>query len=411
MYMRKTVLLLCALMAAVAAQAAAPVCRQVTDSVIGNALFGNFNMFDNSRLATRASGDTQTPWMDMPEVLESTPEGTQKMYSRAGDGTFVLLYQILDRAQDNKALLTVVAPDGKTVYMQDPISNILVGSWVKGTIDGDKLRVPLLQGVYYSESEGRGLVTGVGKYYEYEEDGKTYIDYAYDPTFTEVVFNIGKDGTLTIEDTFLTENTDDMPPYIYTLFDNTGARWNGYADWNSVYTPLNDVVTTFPDGAEVSDYVVKCSDGTADLYKVGFKDNNVYILGLATDPDAAIAGQIDGDKIVFPAGQYVGIKDGYLDYFYGLNFTVEKTYDEENDSYKTKRVYTMPEIFAVSYDTGTKKLVAADDQAFVITRGKIADISKFSRVKVYPSPEFTPYYRGSRQARHTGSYQFHRCFH
>lgn len=116
-------------------------------------------------------------------------------------------------------------------------------------------------------------------------------------------------------------------------------------------TSSNYEVVKIPEGAEPQNYVVTATryvDGTNDADYSGegqiiFNDEEVYISGLSYYmPEAWVKGEMDGETITIPAGQYLGSYGGQYDMWLG-SYTNNKvlgdivfTYDEETGVLSTE---------------------------------------------------------------------------
>lgn len=121
----------------------------------------------------------------------------------------------------------------------------------------------------------------------------------------------------------------------------------------SVMTQAEDLVT-LPQGVEGEDYTLKITyaisqqSGTVDedkkaTVKVAFDGNDVYIQGLAYYfPDAFIKGTLNGDKVTFASGQFVGTDQWGDEYITGF------TLDGENNVHISD--------FTFTYDAETRVL-------------------------------------------------------
>ena len=119
--------------------------------------------------------------------------------------------------------------DGSTVYMRDPIYYLDLGTWVKGTVSGNKITIPLGQYLYYDESSFIGAVTGWGEFV----DGT-----GFNPlTADNVTYTI--DGNKIVMD-----NTSEYVGLAwYRDSALTNPAWNGALDFNTVYTVVPDEPT------------------------------------------------------------------------------------------------------------------------------------------------------------------------
>ena len=81
------------------------------------------------------------------DIITEQPEGEVLTYTRGGEFLVVSLYGYNATTQTGQTKVCY-APDGKTVYIQDPLAyGEGVGAWVKGELseDGTTISVPLGQ--------------------------------------------------------------------------------------------------------------------------------------------------------------------------------------------------------------------------------------------------------------------------
>lgn len=139
-------------------------------------------------------------------IITEQPKGTVKVYDR--DGSALYYYKGADgkgklgkAKQDTLGTMTIVyAPDNKTIYIKDPLSIEDIGTWVKGTIEGNKITVPCGQYIYQS-NEGWGVQVGMMKI---NSEGSSF------------------------------EINNDMPNFTYTVAGNTISLDNTKEDLTSV---------------------------------------------------------------------------------------------------------------------------------------------------------------------------------
>lgn len=317
-------------------------------------------------------------------VITEQPEGDVQVYSRQGGAYYSFFGYVINSSQNGTAIRIVTAPDGKTVYMENPISQAQVpdGTWIKGTKEGNKLHMPLKQCTYFSEEEGYGYITAtfrVQEVYnaEYDENVTTYVM----TDDTEVTFTIGEDGTITLDQTSKVDPETGYADFIYGLAYTDDFVWGGYGDFNSVYTPFNDETKAIPDGMETEEWAFMYNDGNydcANIVKVAVDGDKMYIAGInAEDPEAAITGTLADGKVTFQSDQYVGMNSGFISYVAFATWVSELKYDEEWDEEYEDVTYTYAPEFSFTYDAEKKMLTSASDAALLINAGKAAEQVSF----------------------------------
>ena len=314
-----------------------------------------------------------------PVVIEDTPEGTLATYSRSGSAIMVFWGYLMPTTQDGMAFQVVTAPDNKTVYIQDPISSALALTWMKGTKEGNKISIPVGQYILYDDEEGYGIQLFPGKYSPEIEDGEEYVNYVVDESITEITYTIGDDGTISLDEPFKSDADGmyEMPETILTAFYSDDNSWAGYADWNSVYTPFSDTVTLLPEDVETENYILsyRFLDAYAEEFtdtramtKIGFKGNNAYLAGVnPAEPQACVVGTVEGNKIVFPGHQYVGLDYGYLNYFEAATYKINWLEDELGKYMELE--YTDAGKMEFAYDAAANTLTAPAESAVLYMAG------------------------------------------
>ena len=139
-------------------------------------------------------------------------------------------------------------------------------------------------------------------------------------------------------------------------------------------TSSNYEVVEIPEGAEPQNYVVTATryvDGTNDADYSGegqiiFNDEEVYIRGLSYYlPEAWVKGEMDGETITIPAGQYLGNYGGQYDMWLG---SYQVTMNDNTP------VYSFGDI-VLTYDEETGVLSTKDR---IVTNGKPDELYWYS---------------------------------
>lgn len=314
--------------------------------------------------------------MAQTSVIRTQPEGTVRTYLRDGGAFYAYYGEPTMGSQQGTVIDVVTAPDGKTIYMKNPISQANAGTWVKGSLDeAGKIHVPLGQCVQYFNM-GYGWKTTVLKMLSYDDwNGAQY--YIAD-TMDEVTFSVSPDGsTITMDDLQGPESQGGYPGAMYALVYTDDNSFVGYADYESVYTPYDMSYTTIPDGLATEQWEFTYSNaqpGEVEQLPVARDADRLYIAGLSLDdPAAAIVGTIDGDKVSFASDQYVGCSSGFLLYAFGASYETKTFYDEEWGETYTTNVMTPQPTLDFTLDRSTGEMRAADNTALVLNMGKVAD--------------------------------------
>ena len=161
------------------------------------------------------------------DLITEQPEGELKTYTRSGYATYVSS-QSLYMAEQSGTVDIVYVGDG-TVYIKDPISYISAGTWVRGTIDGNKLSIPVGQFITWNSTYSYGLILAWGSF-DTDEEGN--INYTTDDSVTEVTFTI--DGaTITLDNSAC--DPDNFTMTGFTAIWDDDLTWQGYMDAETVW--------------------------------------------------------------------------------------------------------------------------------------------------------------------------------
>ena len=287
-------------------------------------------------------------------VITDQPEGELKTYNRAGNAVYVS-GGYLTAGEQSGRMNIVYAEDGK-VYL----NNILMGcggyfgnSWVEGYIDGNELRVPLGQSIYWSDDYQADVVLAMGT--SRVEGTTLYFD--VDDRATEAVYVI--DGeTISLQGTYAAPSGSEYPDYegyglgCYWTDDNS---FGGFNEWNTVLTEREpvvtpEVITEIPSTCEIETYyrssyyiassLFGISQGSTDgKINVAFdqESNDVYVQNPVWYYDynnVWVKGTLDRETgiISIPTGQYLNWydEDEYgIQLVWGYTYVYEDGVDEE----------------------------------------------------------------------------------
>ena len=235
-------------------------------------------------------------------------QGTEKLYNKEAAGTFVLNGG-LDQYWDDFPV-SVVWGDDNTVYFKDIISTSAFDTYVKGTVNGNTITIPTNQTVIASDEEDAGLNLGIIK----TQIRGEYVDFYYDPTFTEFTITVQEDGGMTLN--LPGEPFDGMnpPQYVLGYYYTDDLSFYGFSDYFQTYTPMNQQPVTMPEGKEPQTYVFIDEFNYAEMVDVVFDGNDLYIRGLtAMLPEGVVKATIKGTTATIPQNEFLGV---YMDAFF-----------------------------------------------------------------------------------------------
>lgn len=206
--------------------------------------------------------------------------------------------------------------DKETVLLKNPLPRYAWGSYIKGKLveNDDEMYMEFeLPQFLALNSANNGAIIALSKVIvdEYEN---TFLESA---TFEKqtIRYVLDKDDNWVLElpegygiGNFLTAAEDTptskVPFWKDAVFSAT------YSDKE------NRIAAIMPEGVEAEQYGMVFSNGDrTKVVNVGFQDDIVYIQGIAKDfRKACITGKIEGDKVVFESGQFIGEAKGFSYY-------------------------------------------------------------------------------------------------
>ena len=244
-------------------------------------------------------------------VITDQPAGVPKVYQRSGGAMYNSLGYVFSTYQDGGAMQMVFANDGKTVYLQDPISKAPAGSWVRAELsdDGKTLTMPLNQYITFYDEVGYGLMTA---WVDVTVDANGNVNATPNFDIQEATFTISDDGVIS-----LNGSSGDVEAFecsgLGLIYDDD-LSWAAYADWESVYTPYDATPVELPAGIVMEDFSMSYVDSygyaSGKMVKVGKMDHDIYVQGFSSlVPDGVMKGHIGAynDMVSFESNQYIGI--------------------------------------------------------------------------------------------------------
>ncbi len=234
-------------------------------------------------------------------------EGDVRLYKRAGGNYYVSGgYCYLGEQSGNVNI--VFDEDGTTVYVQNIISSLATGAWVKGTKDGNTITFATAQPVYYDTQYSATTSIFWSTYDEENGFAKS--------AESEISF--------TIEGDVISLVGSSQNKFVGVWWDDDNS-FMGYGDFESIWTyqgayePASTDPIVAPAGLVAEDWFVSGEDYSSSspvpfnrTAKVGIDGNDLYIQGLCPDfPNSWIKGTIDGTTVTFPKFQFQGVHSYY----------------------------------------------------------------------------------------------------
>ena len=296
------------------------------------------------------------------DIISEQPAGQKKVYSRSGKAYYPFWSYVFSTTVEG-AVGSVVFGDNNEVYFKNLISQAKTNTWVKGTLSGSTITLQLPQMVLFYDDYGYGLEVSKLTFDQaegwYVKAANQTLTLNYDATT----------GRITCNDV------------IGLTYDNDES-WSGYADFDIVFEKVTDTLVEAPEGLQTTTYALSAEGYSGSLVQVGFSGNDVYVQGIDKNlPETWVKGTVEGDKVVFKNGQYIGADEvaGYHQYL--ISATAEEKYDADYDEYYTEYTLSDGDI-TFNYDAATKTL--SESSTFLINAGKnVANyLNAFSNAKL-----------------------------
>ncbi len=240
-------------------------------------------------------------------VITEQPEGTLKShYYRSGKSFVDIMGSIADQTIDGFWGKLVESPDGKHVYIQNPINAYFSDSWVMTTrTTGDTLELQLP--VHFCHEEYSDGTVQDGYLYRLHVETVTDPDYGTYKTFVpddnQLAKFVYRNDTL-----FFVNTTKDSK--LLGMCDETG-QWYGYGDYVLQFDPFHQspVAPKSTEGATKMSVVYSESGQFYGKVLTAVEEgNDIYLAGLCPNlPNAWVKGTKSGNKLTFESGQYMGI--------------------------------------------------------------------------------------------------------
>lgn len=297
------------------------------------------------------------PAYDSTELTYTPPEGESILYSRDADifnvsGT--MAFQTVDYCSAPQVVFTA----NNEVYFQNPITGTNSGAYLKGILENDVITVTLPQPVYETTWE----------------DGSHHVFYAtkmnlekYDDGSWKYVVDVDSQTIQYYYDEatgIITQERSEEGTTIMGLTDPEGI-WYGFSDWNQVYTPMPPLLIIPPADAQFADNWIFRNGNDGNHISVATSGSEIYIKGFDSRFDSWMAARIEGDKILFPASQYIGIHDFH--HIYLMTAQLQDRYYPEYDM--TFQITTLCEGLEFNYDADSQKISAPDNSFLLINKG------------------------------------------
>lgn len=305
-----------------------------------NSLAGNFSkaparqsLKKESHIKSSTRAGQSAPLTD----IITTPKGNPVNYNKNAAGTFVFNNAISMYKDDFPAM--IYWADNNEVYFKNIISVFPDEYYVKGTVSGNKITLPMNQTIEYDADYDYGVNIGVLKTVPTVENGQEVYTFEYVPDIESVEFTIGNDGSVEMVLPGKPFDGETPPEYVLGIYYTDDLQFLGYSDFSQKYTKLDLELITIPAGLETQQYVYIDDYNYASVVEVARDKEYLYIKGLTEMlPEGTIRAKINGNVATVAQNQYVGV---YYDQYY---IFTKVLYD--NPDYDETDFDTDPFIFA-----------------------------------------------------------------
>lgn len=274
----------------------------------------------------------------------------------------------------------VDATDGY-LYVKNPFAFNKTETYMKLKKEGETAVLEGPQLIFRDDIDGSGEMTDLYvmrlKLTTIEVEGAKKEWYM--PDSGTIVFDY-KDGVLT-------QRPETGVIYGLTTVD---GDWVGFGDWDLKLAPVEEDIFTMPNGLDVKKYSFTHFLG-GNLVDVAIDNDMIYIAGFNPDaPQYSIKGKIEGNKVILPGGQYMGVvhqqADVDLVYDYHTYFMPAKVVQEWVEDYgEYVDVYELEDNLELNYNTTTG--VMQSDKVALLNAGKMQTYY----VSAYHYPKLAPY--------------------
>lgn len=262
--------------------------------------------------------------------------------------------------------------DGNDAYFLDIITAAPMGTYVKGVLSGNQVRVPMNQTVLEFEDEEYDLNFGLLKpVFTVDPNNPTdvYVWFEYSDDYDSIDFSINENGTMELISPPAKYTNDGptagdygFPDYVIGYYYSDDLVWGGYCDVFQIYDEFNFEKTELPEGIEMTTMTYINRAGMGVIVNVGETADAVYMEGLsAYVPDGIVKGDFinDGTQISVAPNQYVGLE---ANLYYIITSTGAMKGNE------IEWIQDEPAIFDVLRDPATGKILtisAVDSKNFL----------------------------------------------
>lgn len=318
------------------------------------------------------------------EPVYDEPEGELTCYSR---DCFAFSAEFFESKMENNygSVVRVVTTSDGDIWINHAVSEYFTESWIRTELKDGKLTLPLPQAFTSFWGDDDDIVTLYLVPMEQKDvtlpSGTTYSTFVPAENM-EFSFDIAADGTLKASDPDLLLGVCSWGADPTTEDGTENYVWTGFGDIDITISPIKDQPLQPEEGLVFEKWV------WTDQYEQGFAnvcikdDNTIIISGMNRSlPGAYIQGRIEGDKAIFPSGQYLGIDSNimYTTFFCGADFT----YDTDPETEEEITLSTMKDEAVLAFDPEKKTLETIDGGYIINSTATIHyPLYSYDKVKV-----------------------------
>lgn len=287
-------------------------------------------------------------------------EGVTKYYNKDTAGTFVFngeMYQYMETFPG-----IAVWGEDNTVYIQDILSTMATGTYVKGTVNGNKITCQLGQVLEFYPEEGYGIML-VALETDVQED-EVFFNYTTD--ITQFDYIVSDNGNLTLSLPGRQFDGEIPPQYVIGIcYTDEPDLFMGFSDYTQDWELTDNVIMEIPAGAEVEQYVYVDEYEFATLVDVATVGNSLYIRGLLNVPTpVTLMATIDGNKAYVAQNQCLGIY--YDQYFLYTRVLYDNPDFDPNDDESLPFIWAPASAtFTLNIDKENKIIEATEDGVYL----------------------------------------------
>lgn len=277
------------------------------------------------------------------DVITDAP-GTDQLYFRDVAG-FGISFDGMPLILEGTGVAQKIRTNGDDIYMYSPSFSFPTDSWIKGSFTDEGMEFALPQTIL-STVEGDEEWSFELNYelniFElvHDDDFGDYYDIPESDVPNSIILKKQEDGSYGYEPEIVEcydaeyEEYYNLPKYIVAVTisydpEDYYPEWTFYGDFFDNLTLFEQTPVEAPADLKLDDWTV-VSNGHGHTAQVGFAGNDVYFKGLfPTMPEAWLKGSVDGNQVVIPCGQYIGVNEDQRAFCFFYAGKMETWFDEE----------------------------------------------------------------------------------